>query len=192
MSNYNSSLLTDASRDASEINILDYELSITKHIANGLEQHSKTEMLDIPYPILAIAGDQASVVGSHNIAGEYTTSTSKILKVLVKSSSTEYVVGLPALNEYEIFEEEGAEVEFSVQPIPTSALLNKSATVSVQVVGALPIVYQWRKNGEDILNENSNSLTIPVFKESDVGLYSCVAMNYLGEAESESVEISLV
>jgi len=192
MSSSNSSLLTDASKSASERNITDYELGIANHIAGGLDKHSKTELLSVPYSIISVAGDQTAVRGPHDLAGEYTTSTSKILKLLVKSNLTEYVVGVPALNEYDIFEDSPERVEFTTQPASTSVLLSGVATLSVSVAGAQPIVFQWRKDGKDIPLANSDSFSIPIFKESDVGTYTCVALNFINEVESDPATISLV
>ena len=64
-------------------------------------------------------------------------------------------------------------------------------TTTVSGVGMANFSYQWRHNGEDIIGETSNMLTIDSVKNDHSGYYECVVKNEFGDEHiSKTAELS--
>jgi len=59
-------------------------------------------------------------------------------------------------------------------------------TFSVGANSSLPLTYQWQKNGEDLMGETSENLTISNTIPSDSGNYHCLVSNNIGEVVTTS------
>lgn len=79
------------------------------------------------------------------------------------------------------------------QPVDQTVLAGESATFSVSVSGAQPLIYQWRKNGINISGANSSTYTTPATTDADNGsLYSCYIYNSQGDAISENALLTVL
>ena len=63
--------------------------------------------------------------------------------------------------------------------------LGLTATLKVDVTGQTPLTYQWKKNGVDIPNATTATLTLPNISASDESSYTVVITNALGTVESD-------
>jgi len=84
------------------------------------------------------------------------------------------------------------DVFISGQPVSLVVTQYLSATFSVTATGAIPITYQWRKNGQNIPNATSSSYTISSAKVGDAANYDVVVSNPLGNQPSALVALSVV
>ncbi len=69
------------------------------------------------------------------------------------------------------------QAEVLASPIDTSVYVNDTLTLSLAVTGALPISYQWQKNGSDIPGAIFNVFPIFGIQLSDSGYYRCIVSN---------------
>lgn len=70
---------------------------------------------------------------------------------------------------------------FVSQPISQTINPNFSAiTFTIQASGRLPISYQWRKNGTEIIGLTTNSITLTSIQESDEASYDIIISNLSG------------
>lgn len=65
-------------------------------------------------------------------------------------------------------------------PVSQQVNLNASATLTVAAVGVPSVTYQWRKNGNEILNATSASYTIASASANDAANYSVTVTNSTG------------
>ena len=73
----------------------------------------------------------------------------------------------------------------SVQPITQTVVVGQSVTFSVAASGAQPLLYQWRKNGVNILNATSSIYTISTTISTDNNTeFSCLVSNSIGNVIS--------
>ncbi|HEY9173240.1 MAG TPA: hypothetical protein VI136_13225 [Verrucomicrobiae bacterium] len=77
--------------------------------------------------------------------------------------------------------------------LPTNQVRNLGETASfpVTAAGAMPLNYQWRKQGIPLLDETASALTLKNIQGSDAGLYEVVVTNYFGSVTSAPVELSV-
>jgi subtilase family serine protease len=87
---------------------------------------------------------------------------------------------------------------FTAQPTNQTVVAGANAVFSATVSGALPLTYQWRKNGTNLLNggnvsgATSNVLTISTVTSVNAGNYALVATNIYGSATSQVATLTLV
>ena len=79
----------------------------------------------------------------------------------------------------------------SVQPVPQSVSASGSATFSVVVTGAAPLLFTWLKNGDPLTVGTSKSLTIPSVTASDAGTYSVRVQNGEGTVTSAAAVLTV-
>ena len=115
--------------------------------------------------VLVLGAVQLSDAGSYDViatnAGGSVTSTAASLVV--------YPATAPA---------------FSTQPVGGILEVGNHASFSAAVTGAVPISFQWRKNGTPIVGANTLSLSLPNAQLADAGVYDLVATNGLGATTS--------
>jgi hypothetical protein len=77
---------------------------------------------------------------------------------------------------------------------PQSVLVANESTTTFAVVamGQNPLTYQWKKNGEDILDKTTEKLTLTNISNSDEASYSVVITNGIGSVESSIATITVV
>ncbi len=84
----------------------------------------------------------------------------------------------------------GFEPELAGQPADVDAVERRDSPMfSVEVRSATPVTYQWRFNGADIPGATSQTLTLPVVRQDQAGLYSVVATNEGGKVESRKAVV---
>ena len=78
------------------------------------------------------------------------------------------------------------------QPVDVTALDGEAVSFSVGVSGAGPMSYQWTRDGVDIAGANSATYTIAAATLADDGaVFTCVATNPEGSAESDAVTLTV-
>lgn len=75
------------------------------------------------------------------------------------------------------------------QPFGFIAFMGEDAFLEARAVANTPISYQWYKEGEPILGETSETLTINEVLRNDEGSYHMVATNAFGSIQSQTAEI---
>ena len=78
------------------------------------------------------------------------------------------------------------------QPVNTTAVVGRSATLGLTVTGSAPLFYQWRFNGQLLSGENNSLLMIHIVAATNAGSYSCIIFNSAGSTESAAVNLSVV
>lgn len=79
------------------------------------------------------------------------------------------------------------------KPFVTASTVNPGGTTtfSVQVSGAAPFQYQWRRDGEDLPGKTGATLVLTNIQEADQGSYSVYITNAAGEATSDGVALNV-
>ncbi|MFM2295150.1 MAG: hypothetical protein RLZZ350_1563, partial [Verrucomicrobiota bacterium] len=70
------------------------------------------------------------------------------------------------------------------QPAPVAVVVSNNAAFAVGVDGTAPFTYQWRVNGTNILNANTNTLALTNVLGSDAANYDVVVQNPFGVVTS--------
>ncbi len=65
-----------------------------------------------------------------------------------------------------------------------------SVTWYLTAAGSEPLEYQWKKNGQNLTGQNSNTLKIAAAQHTDLGAYTCSVKNSLGSIETDFVQLS--
>ena len=78
------------------------------------------------------------------------------------------------------------------QPVNQSATVGGKAVFSVTVRGTLPLSYQWRKDGVDIVGAKGASFTLNNVQNSAAGFYSVNVTNKYGKAVSAAASLTIV
>jgi ELWxxDGT repeat protein len=78
------------------------------------------------------------------------------------------------------------------QPLSLTRQEGFAATFSAAAAGALPITYQWRKDGVPIPNATNTSYTISPVALSNAGTYAVVASNEFGFAVSSNAVLTVI
>ena len=68
----------------------------------------------------------------------------------------------------------------------------ESVTFFIEVTGAAPIAYQWKKNGGVLSGAIDSILTVPTVALTDAGDYTCVASNAIGSVESAPATLNVL
>ena len=71
-----------------------------------------------------------------------------------------------------------------VPPVSRTAAAGEAITLGVIAGGALPLAYQWRFNGADLLGATNPSLTLSAVQTTDAGSYVVVVTNLFGSIQS--------
>lgn len=72
----------------------------------------------------------------------------------------------------------------SQQPASLSLFTQARASFNVQATGTSPFAYQWRKDGDDLVDETNQTLTVNNLMLSDAGGYDVVVTNVAGSVTS--------
>ncbi|MBW7895666.1 MAG: immunoglobulin domain-containing protein [Opitutaceae bacterium] len=82
-------------------------------------------------------------------------------------------------------------------PSSQTVTQNDYVSLSVQAVGAIPLAYQWRKNGQnignsiDITGAQSPALVFSTIQKEDQGYYDVVVTNHAGAVTSHAAAITV-
>lgn len=84
-----------------------------------------------------------------------------------------------------------------IQPISQSVSANSAASFSVVAQGSAPLVYQWRKDGVDltdnqrITGSKTPNLSIQNCREADSGAYTVIVTNPAGATSSQTAKLTV-
>ncbi|WP_336047095.1 S-layer homology domain-containing protein [Solibacillus ferritrahens] len=79
----------------------------------------------------------------------------------------------------------------TMHPSNQTITVGGNATFTVTADGGVPLSYQWKKDGVDIVGATSASLTLNNVQASDVGNYSVVVTNTVGHVTSNAATLSV-
>ena len=79
----------------------------------------------------------------------------------------------------------------TAQPQPLAKDPGESASFTVAATSAVALTYQWRKDGNDIVDATSATYTIASVQESDEGSYDCVITGSAGTATSNAATLTV-
>ena len=78
------------------------------------------------------------------------------------------------------------------QPQSRGAALGESVALAVSATGTAPLIYQWQKDGTNLLGAGAATLPLPNFQASDAGVYQVVVSNAFGVASSTPATLGVV
>jgi hypothetical protein len=105
--------------------------------------------------------------------------------VRLHHSSLGAALGVPSVATISIIDDDPVMPVILTQPRDRTLAEGRTAVFMVEANGQAPLVYQWRKNGDDLAGATGSSLVIPNVQGADTGIYSVVVRNAVGEAASE-------
>ncbi len=77
-------------------------------------------------------------------------------------------------------------------PQNTDGYVGKSITLNVEATGTGPFTYEWMKNGSTVSTQSSKSLVISNASSADAGSYTVRVSSPVGEALSQSANVSVL
>jgi uncharacterized repeat protein (TIGR03803 family) len=80
----------------------------------------------------------------------------------------------------------------TVQPVGQRVLMGSSVSFSVSVTGTLPFSYQWRFNGNNLLNATNALYAIQAVGATNTGNYSVVVTNMAGSVTSSNALLTVL
>jgi hypothetical protein len=80
----------------------------------------------------------------------------------------------------------------TVQPQDRITYAGKTVSFAVQATGTAPLRYQWSKNGTNILNATSQTLTLPNVQSNATGLYRVLVSNNYGSTNSRAAQLTVL
>ena len=81
---------------------------------------------------------------------------------------------------------------FTLQPQSRTVARGSLVVLSADVIGALPLSYQWRRSGVDIVGETNSTLTLNNIQSGDAGGYKLVVSNSVGVATSQGAVLTVL
>jgi autotransporter-associated beta strand protein len=95
-----------------------------------------------------------------------------------------------------VLTEVAAPVSIVTQPTPQLVPVGGTLTLNCQAVGALPLRFQWRRNGVNVAGATSSTLTVSNVATSRAGIYTCFVSNVTGggpsNETSQPVDVGVV
>jgi hypothetical protein len=79
----------------------------------------------------------------------------------------------------------------TVQPQPKFAVAGANVTFSVSASGGLPLLYQWKFNGQDILNATNSTLVLTNVSSANAGDYTVQVSNAGGNQTSSPASLTI-
>ncbi len=80
----------------------------------------------------------------------------------------------------------------TLQPLSTTNYIGGSATFTVTATGTMPLSYQWRKGGTDIVGANTNSYTLNPLALTNAGNFDVIVTNLYGAATSSVATLTVL
>jgi uncharacterized repeat protein (TIGR01451 family) len=78
-----------------------------------------------------------------------------------------------------------------VQPMSQSVAVGATVTFTVEATGSMPLSYQWRKDGIDLVGSNEPTLTLNNVSAADAGGYDVQVANALGSVTSQTALLTV-
>jgi len=108
--------------------------------------------------------------------GEYLVKVSNNSGYVISSAGRLHLFGTP---------------EITVQPVGQLVFTGAKVAFSVTAIGANPLYYQWYRGNVAISGATSSDLVLPATSASDVGSYTVLVSNHIGQVTSEAVNLTL-
>jgi hypothetical protein len=86
----------------------------------------------------------------------------------------------------------GIKPSIVTQPVSQSKSIGSPVTFSIVAAGSTPLSYQWSKDGNAIIGAVSDTYTINLLQNSDLGNYSCVVSNAFDTITSNIATLELI
>jgi WD40 repeat protein len=86
----------------------------------------------------------------------------------------------------------GHEASFMTHPRSYVAVVGEEMRLSAAATGALPLAWQWQKNGADLPGETNSTLLVTNAQPADAGQYSVRVSNAHGGATSQTATLIVV
>ena len=83
-------------------------------------------------------------------------------------------------------------VSITTQPLSYNKCLNDSITFSTAVSGTSPIIYLWKKDGNEISGAIANTYSLSGLQLSDEAVYTCEVTNFCRTVGSDSAELKVI
>ena len=80
----------------------------------------------------------------------------------------------------------------TMEPIPKRVELGSEVTFRVAAKGAMPLAFQWHKDGRPIGGGSRDNLSLEAVRHVDAGRYSCTVSNSEGSSTSLEAELEIV
>ena len=77
------------------------------------------------------------------------------------------------------------------QPVDSTVTAGNNAVFSVNVVGSLPLVYQWQFNGTNLSGGTASSFTVANAQAANAGTYSVTITNGFGSVTSSNADLAV-
>ena len=185
--------VTVASRNAAQQNLVDFLASVNAHINGDWSQHKVAVLYDTIYPELGIASDQSGAYTVHSIPD------SKCLRIQVRDGDTVRTVCVPAIEVGDADSagpgggtEDGDAPTIQIHPSSKSVQHGGTLQLAVTAIGTDPLLYQWRKDGANLVGKTSSVLTVTNFSSADAGTYTVVVFNTFGTVVSQEAVVTLL
>ncbi|MFH2095616.1 MAG: immunoglobulin domain-containing protein [Bacteroidota bacterium] len=86
----------------------------------------------------------------------------------------------------------GSLPEITIQPAAYTGCNGDSLSLIIEGQSTTSLSYQWQFNGTDLPGETNDTLVINPLSGTEEGSYNCIVSNQFGDAESDTVNISIV
>lgn len=175
----NVNILTAASESSVATGITGYENSVAAHVAGDWGAHNQVLFYATPF---------AEVISGHTIPSGY------LLRVQLTGTNSDgsgdAAFTVPAILTGGISNDGGVPIIIR-QPASTAAFAGGTAAFTVKAISAVPLTYQWRKNGVNISGATADRLVLPNVQTTAQATYSVVVTNSFGSVTSTNATLTV-
>jgi len=175
----NVNILTSASETTVAQGVTGYENSTAAHVAGDWGAHNQVLFYATPF---------AEYSTGHTIANGY------LLRLQLTGTNADgtgdAAFTCPVILTGTNVDSGGAPVIIR-QPASLGLFVGQTATLTVKAISAVPMTYQWAKDGNAIAGATGASYVIPSVVVGDQASYNCVITNEYGSATSNSATITV-
>jgi subtilase family serine protease len=115
-------------------------------------------------------------VSSNNV-GTYTVTVTNIAGAVTSSNALLTIASSPPV--------------IIIQPTNQTVIVGGTAGFSATAIGSTPLIYQWKKNGTNLVGQTSTNFTIVSVQTNDAGNYSVAVTNAYGSAVSSNATLTV-
>lgn len=168
----NVNILTSASQTTVELGITGYENSTAAHVSGDWGAHNQVLFYATPF---------AEFATGHTIANGY------LLRVMLTGTNADgtgdAAFTCPVILTGSNIDSGGAPYIIR-QPQSLGLFVGQTATFTVKAISAVPLTYQWRKDGSNITGATDSTYLIPSVVTGDQASYDVIVTNDYGSATS--------
>jgi hypothetical protein len=153
-----------------------------------------------PAPTLEVAFGNDTVAPAHSVtSGSYREVFSDVLTASASSEDLTFTASSPSgadtttlIDNVSVVAVPAGTAPFvTTNPVAVAAAVTESATFSAQVLGSLPLTYQWLKNGNVITDATNSTLTLTNLPTSAAGDYSLRVSNSAGTVTTVAAHLTV-